>query len=136
MQSQFAHEFGRRSGVPNSRQSCLRNLTVGARDLVAHVATPILKRGDRGRARPHERVQDDVVLEGIELDQPMWQFWRKRGGVLSLPRGLRAEGPDALGVRQELVSRNRALLAASFRSPEGRLTEDEDVLVGIAQRGI
>ena len=84
--------------------------------------------------RKGSRTTSPVV--GVKLDAPVRKLDRERGGMPDLGRRLRREIPHALGVFQELFAGYRGGSSLDLGPAEGFLTEDQNVLVYVPQRGV
>ncbi len=138
------------AGVGGGRgDDCLLDVGTGEVDVlgievVADVATAVSGRGDERGPRAHERVEDEVVLECVEEDQPLGERDREWRGMAHPLRALGWEVPHVEGRSHELVGIDRGLrreardltLAHRLRTVEASLARDHDALRDVAQHRV
>ena len=77
----------------------LCNTSVGKLDIfgfgvVAHTYATLSLRGHERGAASGERIENQVTFVGVQIDQPLGQFDRKRGRVADLSCRSRVDLPD------------------------------------------
>ena len=112
-------------------------------EVVADVAAAVAGGGHERRARPEERVEDQVVLVGVEQDQPLGQLDRERRRVRHPAGALRRDLPHVERGGHELVGRDAAAVRPAGlalldrqRPVEPALAGDDHPLGEVAQRGV
>ena len=99
--------------------------------VVAEVVPTRPHGGDRGGAGPHERIEHDVALVGVELDQPLGQLDGERRRVADARRALGGELPHVEGGVHELVGRGGGHRRQPLLQPHGPLSRSvEAALAG------
>src|ERR1039458_7127725 len=101
-------------------------------------------RGDRSRARTHERVEYHVVLVGEQVDQTPGELHRERRRVAYSGRALGRDLPQVGGRLEELVTRDRRggrhpelePLPRSDGPIEPTLARDDDPLGDVPQHRV
>src|SRR5258708_24315628 len=81
--------------------------------------------GDGGRPGPKERIEHKVISVRVELDEPGWEFDRKRCRVADARRALGRDLPHVKRVLHEVLSghrrlRRQALSGALWRGHSSR----------------
>ena len=114
----------------DGRETLLGNQAVVGDGFVAN-EVPI---GDAGcdcrGAGSHERIEDDFVAVGVQLDEALGQLDGERCGVTDASCGLGSDVPDRQGVAHERFFADRALTAHNSTHPT--FGEDQDVFVEIS----
>ena len=100
---------GRRRRVPSSRTRRRAMSTYVGIEVVADVAAAEPCRGDERRAGAHERVEHEIVLVRVEVDQAAGQPDRERRGMRDAARALGFDVPDVERRFHELVGVDRVL---------------------------
>ena len=80
----------------------------------------------------HERIEDDILTKGIELNESVRELDWIGGRVTDPSSGLGRKGPDRAGIFKELFAGDRRL-TASRRAFEAALRKYQDVLMDIPE---
>ena len=134
-----------RCGLPSSRTRKPRDVDVGRVEVVADVTAVAPRRGDERGARAHERIEHEIVLVGVEVDQAPGQLDRERRRDATTRRALsgsmsHTSSVAAMNSSASIVfsdGRPRALaIGAAQRAVEAALARDDDALGGVAQHRV
>src|SRR5690554_2731411 len=83
-----------------------------------------------------EGVNYDIIGIGIELDQARGELQGKRRRMVHFLGRFGSKGPDALGIFQELIPTDGALLFPFFPAAKGEFRIHQDVLMNVPQNRI